>query len=353
MKCIFKNILFYSVFVFFVASCSFSRLILDVYEPSQIPIPDQINSLIMLKRVLPQDEKPGRIVDGAFVDDGLYSNKFGAEQCLDGARDILENSDRFDIEILYGLDIYKTDTVDFPEPLGWDQVKKLCSDHQADAIIILENFSSRDTLDIDEISRVKRLPRLGDRIGVETLYPQGDKIAQKSQWASLTVIARAMWRMYIPSEQRIVDEITITDSVIWEVTDKKRENLTKQLPSLGTAIGYAGYSSGSRYASRISPVWLTVSRYLYFSGNKDIKNTANLIKQNRWEEAAGIWSKYTGSPDNKIAAYVTFNMAVKNEKEGKLADALEWANKSLEYLNSTKTQEYIEILNRRYQRREK
>ena len=353
MKCIIRAVLFYSILVFLIASCSYSRLTVDVYEPAKILIPDRINNLIMLKRISPRDDETRRIVEGVFIDDGLYSTKYGAEQCLTGARDILENSERFDIEILYGLDISRDDTVDMPEPLGWDQVEKLCSDYRADALIVLENFSSNDTLDIDEISRVRVLTRMSDKVGVEMIYPQGNKIAQKSQWASLTVTAKAAWRMYVPAERKIVDEITLTDSVKWEVTDKKRENLTKLLPGLGTAIGYAGYSSGTRYASRISPVWLTVSRYLYFSGNKDVKNTAKLIKQNLWDEAADTWIKYTDSPDNKVAAYVSFNMAVKNEKEGNLTEALEWAVKSLNHLNNTKTQEYLDILNRRYRRRDK
>ena len=114
-----------------------------------------------------------------------------------------------------------------------------------------------------------------------------------------------------------------------------------------------GENNGVRVAMLFVPSWKWTDRLMYFSGNDTMKKATELALNNKWEEAAVIWTKMAKSNNKNIVAKATYNMALACEMLGHLNLALEWASNSYHvYKNENhqqKCMDYINILATRLQ----
>ena len=94
------------------------------------------------------------------------------------------------------------------------------------------------------------------------------------------------------------------------------------------AVEDAGSLAGIDFSSRLYTIRTTVERVLFIKGNKDFKIANRYLKQRHWSSAATIWKNYTNDPDKKIASAALFNLAVLNEMEGNIKEALRLAKQA-------------------------
>ena len=85
----------------------------------------------------------------------------------------------------------------------------------------------------------------------------------------------------------------------------------------------------------------------------ELKKAEQLVKENRWLDAAEIWKKNVTNSNKNVAAKSMFNLALACEIEGELDAALDWVVKSYyvfkddNEVHEFNCKEYIRILGMR------
>ena len=194
-------------------------------------------------------------------------------------------------------------------------------------------------------------------IGLDTIWisdnsPKNQVIKEisiGSRWCFFNALGKSdtYWRAY-------------ADTMLWfatryETTVYEKENRYPQT-FLEEMKAY-GENNGSRIAMLISPSWKWTDRLIYYSGNKEMAKADSLATDNRWDEAARIWTRMAKSNNKNIAAKATYNMALACEMLGHLELALEWVSVSYHVYNNEAHKQnckaYIDILATRLQQERK
>jgi hypothetical protein len=162
------------------------------------------------------------------------------------------------------------------------------------------------------------------------------------------------WSFYDLQKQEMIYSHFKIDTILWSETVYIINNAKKILPPRRDAVLNAADIAGNRFAEFLVPHWIEVERMYYKSGQIELKKTNDLIKQNRWLEAAEIWNKNTTNKNKKIAAKSMFNLALACEMNGDMDAAIDWAVKSYyarpkDLYHTSNCQDYINILGRRKQ----
>ncbi len=160
------------------------------------------------------------------------------------------------------------------------------------------------------------------------------------------------WCFYDLLKQEMIYTHVKTDIINWKELAYNIRKAKRVLPPRRDAVLNAADIAGSRFAEYLAPHWIEVERMYYKSGQIELQKTEELIKQNRWLEAAEIWKKNTTNKNKKIAAKSMFNMALACEINGNMDAAIDWAVKSFyakhkDRYHTENCQNYINILGRR------
>jgi hypothetical protein len=92
-----------------------------------------------------------------------------------------------------------------------------------------------------------------------------------------------------------------------------------------------------------------VTRDYFVKGTNNLEIAKRKAQTGKWDEAGKLWELETENPKIKIAGRACYNMAIINEINGSLDDALGWAQKSWEDYKTRQALKYIRILeNRKY-----
>ncbi len=317
-------------------SCKTKSLSVNVLKPAEIYVPGKVNTLAVLNRSLPEKGDGSRVInvlEGIVSGEGIFIDRNASERSIAGLADGLQNSPRFKVTVPTGLDIRGTGTAQFPEPLQWEKVEKICKDYSADALVLLETFDSNLS------KRFNVLQKKRTENGKEIFYNE--------HTAFLDVSVNAGWRIYFPSERKIIDQNVFNDRKQWDERGLTKIEAEGKLPKPEFAVEDAGYFAGKQYARRISPTWIWVSRSYYAKGNDDFKNAVYKVRANLWNDAADIWKKYVNDPDTKIAGYACYNMALAAEVLGDFEIALDWAKKAYSDYHLKPAEDYIYIIESR------
>lgn len=323
-----------------LASCSTMNVTLTVLEPAQINVPRGIRSLAVVNRSLPaKEEKVKNVLEGVITGEGLFADRAGSFECVRGVADGLVSSPRFTVVVPPENELKGTGTRQFPAPLDWNTVERICRQNQTDALLSLEVFDSNNLY--------------SDRKEQRTRKENDREVKYEVTITHVRSNIESGWRIYDPANRQIIDESIFTDYREWEAEGRSHKEALVNLPPQNEIVKQAGYFAGTQYARRISPSWIHTGREMYKKGNDDMKYAKRLAQTNRWEEAADVWRKYTDDPDSKLAGRACYNMALAAEIAGNLQEAIEWAEKSYVRYNNKKAREYSYILKNRLNRQQR
>ena len=317
-----------------LSSCSTSSVIVNIQRPADITISKDIQNIVLVNRSRPsQDNFASNIVEGLVTGEGIGSDRKGAEYCVSGLSNMLENSDRFELKNKGGLELKGTGTSSFPMPLDWSQVKSICSSYSADALLVLETFDSDSkTIVGAPVTRKRKVKRV---IIKEVEYP-----------ATLIMEIESGWRIYDLNKKMIIDENKFIEVKKFSAWGASPDQAVMNLPSKRRAVKEAGLFAGKQYGFRVSPIWVKAHRLYYSSKFDELKNAKRYINKGDWDTAIEIWMPLTSNNDIKLARRASFNMAVASELKGGLDAAIEWANKA-NNLGERKSDNYINVLYKR------
>jgi hypothetical protein len=144
----------------------------------------------------------------------------------------------------------------------------------------------------------------------------------------------ASWSIYDLKKTEFTFFHTKIDSLYWTGDHELLRLSSNSLPPLRDVIFDASNISGINFAQFISPHWVSVERNYYKSRYTDLKVTYQLIKKQRWIEAAEILKRNVYNKNKIIAAKSMYNMAFVCEMNGEFDAAMDWAIKSFHVFGS-------------------
>jgi hypothetical protein len=323
-----KRIIFILLISDALMSCKMNHLYLNVIEPAPVTLSQHIKNVGVINRSVPTDEtKILDVIDKALSLEGVNLDKDGAEQAIIGLSSELLNNSRFDFRTpsLMGI---------FPVPLSWDIVSKVCNETGTDALFALEYY--------DTDTKLRYSTRdAGDKAVL------GIKIPGIVHQADMETIVKTGWRIYDPANKTIADEYHHVQSVVFTGTGVTPLVAVAGLIGRKDAIIEVSNKAGHGYALRLIPYELRVMRDYFVKGTNNFKIAKRKAQVGKWNVAGVLWEQETTNPKRKVAGRATYNMAIINEINGSLPDALAWAQKAWEYYKIRQALRYVDILENR------
>ena len=322
-------------------SCSSLRIIqIEIAKQSQYPIAEDIQSVALLNRSMTSkftnskiDSVEKILINNRMLLDSVFQDSIAADTVIKVAAKALFASGRFDVVVPKEPNIVRSDSFDLANPININFLNEICSDFKVDAVLVLESFIER--------IKTKYFMHGGEYFGT-TEYEASTDITYKSDW-----------RFYRPTLLKPVTRFQFVDSIYWKLRSYSLEELYVEMPLTKDALVGGGIAAGKKIAELISPAWISQNRYYFLTGKKEIDAAIPLIKNNKWEEAAAIWGKYTTINSKLIRSKVEFNLALASEMSGNVDQAIEWGLKSYKTRYSKAAEEYLKTLDDRKKARDK
>jgi hypothetical protein len=313
-----------------LVSCR-KTIYMTVLKPAPLTIHSSIKTIVVANRSLPSDKnKAINVIEGIISGEGLWADKEASVDAITGFDNALRQTDRFKVMRPGDLNLRGTGTNAFPQPLSWQEVEEICVKNGADALVTLEVFDS-NTL-------TRTYPRTTQRQGND-----GKTYNVVTHFHESNVTVNTGWRFYDYRRKIIVDEYRASSNNLF----------TSQGDTPGAALGrhlakrdmlkQVGALGGQNYGARISPTWMTVSRYFYKKGSNDMKLAKTRAKYNDWDGAAEIWQRVISS-DPKNAGKANYNMALYYERKDELEEAMNFARKAAHDYHIKQAYQYMNIL---------
>lgn len=323
-----------------VSSCKMNDLYLNVLQPAPVTLSPEIRKIGIINRSVPTDEtKLVDIVDKILSLEGSDLDRDGAMESIAGLTEELKLNDRFsEVKSLKDIDFRASAVGVLPPQLSWDIVEKVCNETGMDALFALERFDTDTRLNYSTHNTEIKTP-LGSIPGIE-------------HDAAMETIIKTGWRIYDPALKTIPDEFNFAESLVFHAKGINPVAAAGSLLGRKDAVKQVSRNAGHSYAMRIIPFRLRVTREYFVKGTDNFKIARRKAQNGKWDEAGSLWETETGNSKSKIAGRASFNMAVINEINGNLEDALGWAQKAWEDYKIRPALEYARILEGRLYNKE-
>jgi hypothetical protein len=215
-------------------------------------------------------------------------------------------------------------------------VEDLCRKYGVEAIFVL-SFNDTDTR-IDYQTNP-----------VEMKLPMGLTTTVLEHTATVRTMIKTGWRIYDPANRIIRDEFILNREVVSTGTGINPMKAVEAIIGRKDAVMQVSNDLGHDYGLRIFPFRVRVSREYYIRGTANFAIGKRKARAGDWQGAATNWQQELGNPKRKIAGRACYNMAIINEIDGNLDDAITWATKSYTEYNNKRALDYLNILKYRKQ----
>lgn len=316
--------------LFSIFSCSSLKKIgIQVAVQPEYPIGEDIQSLALLNRSMTNlftnnktDVLERILIMNKMSMDSVFQDSIAADTAIQVAARALFESGRFDVVVPKERNIIRTDTNEINKPINITFINEVCRDFKVDAVLILEVFTEQ----------------LDTKYYLNTYY-------EPNEYSAATDISYfSEWRLYRPDNLKPVIRFQVGDSIFWKATGLSVEEVYSQMPRTKEALVGGGIASGLKMSGYISPNWANQTRYYYATGKDEIDTAIPLIKNNKWEDAAAIWTKYEPVYSGTIKGKIEFNLALAAEMNGDIDLAIEWGLKSYKTRYTRTIEVYLKSL---------
>lgn len=335
-----KQFILLSILATFLSSCGTNLMTLSVTEPAPVTIPSDAKKAAIIGRTkIAKDNAILNKIDEVLSIEGKILDSLGAQACLLGLYDDLAQKNRFEyLAIVDSLELESPSLGQAAAPLDWAIVEGICKAQQVDLLFVLEHY------DTDTKIAYTTAP-------VTITTPIGLDIPGLEHQATVTTLIHTTWRIYDPFTKIIYDEFPgtrrfvsvgkgINPSLAIQAI-KNRKNLVEQNSN----------EIGHLYARRILPYRIRVSRDYFVGGSPKFRIAKRRAQTGNWDGAAELWLEESNSDKRIPAGRGAYNMAISNEINGNLEEAIRWAQKSYEDYNIREALDYVKILRNRQAKR--
>lgn len=318
----------FSIAVVELSSCtSLDKIPIQIAVPPKYQISPDIRSIAVLNRSMNAQFINFRNDSAENLIDNLkyryeYLDSIASDSAVLVAAKAIFDSQRFDVVVPLRRNIWRDDHLSKLPPLDSAFINKICKDYKVDALLVLESF-------IEKISGSFEMP-------------------WRRAIGHLDLAYNSLWSLYRPGKYSPLLSLTAQDELYWTGgLDKSHKEGYSQLPSIKEMLVTGGIEAGWNIAGQICPDWIDETRYYYTTGDKNIDAAIPLLKANNWEDAKGIWLKYSDVSSKPLRSRIEYNLALASEMTGDLDQAIEWCGKSLKTKYSRIANLYLKYLKER------
>lgn len=305
---------------------------MSVQEPAVVSMPGAMKKVGIIDRSVSESRRGviGRI-DQVFTLDGPEMNRRGAVAGVNGLLEELMKNDRF--SVVKNLEIEQMENSAYgalPAPLPWEDIDEICEDHNLDGLFLLEYYDTDTAIDYT-----------AERVTIEAF---GLGIPALEHHATVQTDITTGWRIYDNTSRSIIDEFVITESIYTTGRGINPAEAVKAVTGRTEAIQDMSGHIGRDYGRSILPYWTRVRRDYYVRGSDNLKLAKRRAQTGNWDGAAELWLNETENAKPKIAGRAFYNMAIINEIDGDLDEAIEWARLAYENFGDKRALRYLRIL---------
>lgn len=252
-------------------------------------------------------------------------DSIAADTAIKIAARAIFSSQRFDVTIPRQMNFFRNDNNELLAPLDTNFINPICKNYDVDALLVLENFT--------ETAEGKyRIPGGIDEGLINVSYSSA-------------------WRFYDSSHPNQSKLFRLNNILFWRFYPDYSIRLpSDRLPTVKEALIEGGIASGEAVAVQICPVWTDTERYFFKTRKKAIDKAIPLMKENKWAEAEEVWKKYSSEPDLSLRSKIEYNIALAEELNDNLNEALQWIIKSMKTKYSEEAEIYCNLLRSRISR---
>jgi len=330
-------LLFLSGIVLFSCKGNFAALTIENSQPAKEELPDDIQSITLMNRSMTSEFENYRedSLQNYFYRKGYQLSKIvldstAADTTIMALAALLYESGRYDVVVPVERNMKRELSYYFhPDPLTPEQVTKICSDYDTDALMVLERFVTKTMADF-----------------TSEKYLDASAGYFRSYYASLDLKYNAYFRIYQPGKTAPVKEINLIDTINWESADNTQELMLRKLPSIKQALINAGIKTALDVDEKLSPTWTSEKRgYFLFKGKDDPGK--KFMDESNFQEAEKYWAELARSANKKIRSKAEYNLALISELDGDIDEAMEWGLKSFYSYYRYQTETYLKKLEAR------
>jgi len=305
-------------------ACNSSTTRIDVLQPAEIFIPENIENIVTIDRSKPASGF-GSFLEGVLTGEEIGQDKEGRRQALEGLTEALTRTPRFKV-IHSGYE--KTGakaSLRLIEPMNWYEVKALCDEFNADAVLAIEMYDSDLTIESSENERKKK-------------NKEGQEYTEIYFKDDLNLSIKMGWRLYDPTSKIIIDEFTTRDDDSGSAQGKTKEDARAKLPD------------AFKMARDISFVAGQLDYYDTVKGEDKMmmEKAARMAETKDWQGAAKVWTNVlSDSFEEDTKGKAAYNIAIANECLGKLQNARDWAQRAYVDFGNKRAKGYIQTIEKR------
>ena len=317
-----------------ILSCaSTNRMTLNVTEPAPVFLNKDIQKIGIINRsAASQQNKVADEIDKVLSAEGKELDKQGAEKAITGLYDELQSSGDFQkVAVLTDENLKSPGLGIFPAKLDWDQVAGICSENDLDILYVLSFYDTDSKIDYHTATLNKETP-----LGV--------KIPVLEHEATIHTLVKMGWRIYDPVDKMLYDEYIMNQPLLSKGRGLNPAKALEAVLGRKEQVMDASADLGHRYGQRIFPYRIRVARDYFVRGTDNFEVAKRRAQAGDWNGAADLWQQETSSANGKVAGRACYNMAIINEINGDLEQALEWASRSYTDYNNKIALRYINIL---------
>ena len=212
-------------------------------------------------------------------------------------------------------ELFKTHRGDKLPALDFDLIRNITEKTQSNLLISLETYSCF----YNEYSSTTDMPTKSNE-----------------------VITAAVWAVYNPVEEKIIDRKTMIDTIFWNGYDDQGNYQRKTLlPPRVTALKIASQMAGENYAKRFFASWQNVNRMYSVPPLPDFASAETFLQKGEWDNAILLWKRYVGDDNGKIAIQARYNMALAYEMKDDLDTAYKWLSAAMQLATKYRSKEDI------------
>ena len=336
-----KNSCLIIILIVILSSCKTSLVYIKVTNPAPVTISNNSKNVGIANRAIPsEDNKTLNTIHQATSGESLKLIKEASAESVRGLNDALTQNKRFDIvKPLNQVELRTPVIGSFPSQLSWTEVESICKKNNVDLLFVLEVFDTE--LKIVPLTPPPPPTKITNVVDVINTVTQAQ--------VNITTIIKTGWRIYDPKNKYILDEFPLTDYLTITANAATVVNTTEAMMGRKEAIKQSANKLGNRYADRLIPYYITVTREYYVKGSENFKIATRKARTGNWDSAGELWLKEANSSKRKMAGRGSYNMAILNEINGDLDAAIQWAQKSYENYNNKLALKYVNILKYRKQ----
>jgi hypothetical protein len=294
-----------------LSSCFTTQSVsIDQLEPGKVNLPAPIRKVALLSRnfkflvdTLAGYSNIDFRLKKSSIGDNKLTDSVAVTKSLDQLRKILLESGRFDEVFVYPYNFIHPHIGGKEIPLSASFIQTLCRESETDAVISLEMLSCFYS---------RHRGSLGREISAEA-----------------NVKVTAIWSVYTPQSDQLVDRYTHTEVIRWNEESPNHDSVKNKLPGRKEAISISCGEAAKNYSKRVVPHWTEASRMLMGLNTFEWDKAMSYALKNKWKEASQIWQKYTTSTQARVAGIAALDYAITQEMLGDLDQANFWSDKSV------------------------